>query len=246
MMMISAFIATFFALFASPAELPSQDVPPEQLSVTGSENVVVIELFTSQSCSMCPRANALLGELADQDGYLALAYGVNYWDDFQGWKDQFAKDEFVQRQEDYVHTGEASRVYTPHFVINGAPKKLRFREARIRSAVSEVEALPVMVALSRHDEAIAVTLDGPELASPAQVWRVDYQPGPIESEVEGGPNRGQEMNHYNMVRDIALLGNWSGGAQTLSFNDEVEGLASAILVQQGTGGPILTAAALTD
>lgn len=244
MMMISAFAAALFTLFATQSDPVEDPAAPPPMPAQAQGNVVVVELFTSQSCGMCPRANALLGELAGQEGYLALAYGVNYWDDFQGWKDQFAKAEFVSRQEDYVQAGEASRVYTPHFVINGSPRRLRFREGRIRRAVSEAQALPVMVSAIHDDGAIAVRLDGPVLADPAQVWRVDYHPGPIETDVEAGPNRGKEMNHFNMVDTITLLSDWSGGAETLSVGAGADGLASAILVQHGTGGPILTAAVI--
>ena len=47
---------------------------------------VVVELFTSQGCSSCPPAEALLGELAGRDDLLALGFHVTYWDDL-GWKD---------------------------------------------------------------------------------------------------------------------------------------------------------------
>ncbi len=41
---------------------------------------VVIELFTSQRCSSCPPADALLGELSGRHNVVALAFHVDYWD----------------------------------------------------------------------------------------------------------------------------------------------------------------------
>jgi hypothetical protein len=50
---------------------------------------VVVELFTSQSCSSCPPADALLGELARRGDVVALGFHISYWDG-PGWKDPFS------------------------------------------------------------------------------------------------------------------------------------------------------------
>src|SRR3546814_18383003 len=66
----------------------------------GETRPVVVELFTSQGCSTCPPADALLTELADQPGVLALSIHVDYWD-YIGWEDPFATEEYNERQRDY-------------------------------------------------------------------------------------------------------------------------------------------------
>ena len=50
---------------------------------------VLVELYTSQGCSSCPPADALLAGLAARDDVIALALHVDYWD-YIGWKDHFA------------------------------------------------------------------------------------------------------------------------------------------------------------
>ena len=57
----------------------------------------VIELFTSQGCSSCPPADALLGELAEKPDFVALSFSVDYWD-YLGWHDTLASPSNSERQ----------------------------------------------------------------------------------------------------------------------------------------------------
>ena len=236
-------ISVFSSLLAFALSLQSADAeastPAPAPAVDGP---VVVELFTSQGCPMCPGANALLADIGEADAnVLALAYGVDYWDVY-GWEDTFAMAAFTARQQAYVEAGEAHRVYTPHFIVNGAPEKLRYSEGRVRDAVTDAAALPARVTAQAGPDAITVRLDGPARDAPAQVWRVTYRPGVETRLIEDGPNAGREMIHYNMARDIEALGAWSGGALELRADAAPEGLAAVILVQDGPGGRILSAA----
>ena len=78
----------------------------------------VLELFTSQGCSSCPPADALLGELRRRPDVIALAWHVDYWNGL-GWKDPYASRQWTSRQQDYArHLHD--EVYTPALVVNGA------------------------------------------------------------------------------------------------------------------------------
>jgi hypothetical protein len=80
---------------------------------------VLVELFTSQGCSSCPPADALLHKLARRDDVVALALHVDYWD-YIGWKDTFAKAAHSARQRAYAREAGRRMVYTPQMIINGA------------------------------------------------------------------------------------------------------------------------------
>ena len=51
---------------------------------------VVVELFTSQGCSSCPPADALLRKLAQDPNVIPLAFHVDYWNHL-GWRDPFRR-----------------------------------------------------------------------------------------------------------------------------------------------------------
>jgi hypothetical protein len=212
---------------------------PEGETAEAVRGPVVVELFTSQGCAMCPDANALLEEIGGADDVIAIAYGVSYWDMY-GWSDQFARPEFAARQQAYVDAGEAMRVYTPHFVINGAPEKMRFSAETVRAALGSAAPLPPVITINGG----VVRVDGPARGTPAQIWRVDYAPGAVSRQISGGANAGRDMEHFNMASAVTRLGDWTGGAMTVSLDPVNEGGACAILIQDGPGGRILAAARL--
>src|SRR5689334_17095191 len=91
------------------------------LAVAGSLRAetrpIVVELFTSQSCSSCPPADALLRELAGRTDVIALGFHISYWDRL-GWKDPLSSEASTNRQKAYV-SRLSGRVYTPQLVVEG-------------------------------------------------------------------------------------------------------------------------------
>ena len=77
-MTLSAKRAALLALICLGVELGSaRNLPAQSNSPRGP---VVVELYTSQGCSSCPPADALLGELSQMPNVLAIAFHVDYWD----------------------------------------------------------------------------------------------------------------------------------------------------------------------
>lgn len=210
------------------------------------DSPVVIELFTSQGCPPCVEANRRFGELASREGVIALSYGVDYWDMF-GWEDQFAQPAFADRQKDYIRAGEASRVFTPHFVINGGPERLRFTRDDVPGRLATTLPLTGDIELTRLAEGqVQLALDGPLRDSPASVWAVTYRPGLIVVPIDGGRNAGNEMEHHNTVAALERLEDWHGGDYSVEFTGPAADFGMAVLVQDGPGGRLLAAARLPD
>ena len=97
---------------------------------------VVLELFTSQGCSSCPPADALLESYTKRDDVIALSVPVDYWDRL-GWKDTFASREFTLRQQEYASARGDGQVYTPQIVVSGSAHVV----GRSRSSIDDAIAV---------------------------------------------------------------------------------------------------------
>ena len=187
---------------------------------------VLLELFTSQGCSSCPPADALLGRLARQPAVIALAWHVDYWNHL-GWRDPFASREATVRQQAYARR-LGSVVFTPALVINGASVVVGSDSAAVEQAIDAAGALPVPVTLSRTKDGVAVVI-GPG-TGPMRALRVVYD---LEhaTDVGAGENEGARLREYRVVREAESLGEWDGGERRFTVTLPEPGHGQVIMVQ---------------
>ncbi len=100
---------------------------------------VAVELFTSQGCSSCPPADAVLARLARDPEVVAISRPVTYWDQL-GWKDTLAPQANTDLQRAYADHDGSGRVYTPQAVVQGAEGVVGAQEANIRKLIAAARA----------------------------------------------------------------------------------------------------------
>jgi hypothetical protein len=215
----------------------------------GAARPVVIELFTSQGCSSCPVADALMGELRRMKGVIALSYNVDYWD-YLGWRDTLASPEKSQRQYDYAKARGDMDVYTPQVVVDGGSHYGGSNKSAILKAMARAQAAaprePVGISLTASQHEFIVEIGKGSAAQDATLWLMPLAPS-IAVKIEKGENAGKDIVYYNVVRKLVPAGMWHGAATVLTLPKQdillPDCRGAAALLQQGKAGPILAAAA---
>jgi len=163
---------------------------------------VVLELFTSEGCSSCPPADALLAEVGALPGVIALELHVDYWDDL-GWKDPFSQEAFSRRQG--VYDGVFGRgIYTPQLVANGVAQGVGSDRSRVADLLATVPpaSAPVTVSARRFDGgAVVVSAAAPGAPDGAELLVALTESG-VATEVKRGENAGRHLVHSGVVRAL--------------------------------------------
>ncbi len=134
------------------------------------KRMVLVELYTSQGCDMCPTAEKVLGALAGRDpGMVPIAFHVDYFND--PWKDVFSDSLYSQRQMTYnqIYTkpknAEYGLYYTPMMMIDGEQsvngRDAAAAEAAIRRARAKKPAVAIDVMLELESDGLLGHGDGP-------------------------------------------------------------------------------------
>ena len=193
-----------FACLAAMAVLPSTSAGAQQPS-----RPLVLELYTSQGCSSCPPAEALLGELTERADILPLAFHVDYWDDL-GWRDRFALPAAAQQQRWWAMANGLPDVYTPQLIIDGRRSVLGSDRAAVIAALREPRTA-VAVQAELRDGVVRVSVPARSTAEAYDVYAIAYLPR-AETVVARGENAGRTLTEWNIVRSWSQLGVSRGAA----------------------------------
>lgn len=179
----------------------------KQINPTES-GFAVVELFTSEGCSSCPPADALIAKIEKESLDLPiyiLAYHVDYWDKL-GWKDHFSSSKFSARQHQYANWLNLSTLYTPQIVINGSQEFVGSEEGTLRKSIAAVCSK-----LTKND--LEISLDKSDDKSLGLKYHIGQQTKnytlfialvtpKASSQVLRGENKGRMLSHVQIVTEI--------------------------------------------
>jgi hypothetical protein len=177
---------------------------------------VLVELFTSEGCSSCPPADALLMDLDLRQPVagaevVALGEHVDYWNGL-GWKDRFSSADYTQRQDRYAARFHLDSAYTPQMVVNGRTELVGNDTSRATAAIAGAaqrrDSQPG-IAISAAGNAVDVNITnaGPH---PLDVLLAITE-SDLSTQVGRGENHGRLLRHTAVVRDLRKIGKTSSG-----------------------------------
>lgn len=246
---IRSLVAAAWCAAALAMAAPVPDARAEG-KARGGPGLVVVEMYTSQSCSSCPPADAYLGELARRKDVLALSMHVDYWNAL-GWRDAFSRADITARQKGYMRSLGTRYVSTPQAIIQGktyavgSDRRALPRLIERAKAASKTGVQP-RITMPRPDH-LTVSLPNGKPGTRATVWFVAFDDRHT-ARITGGENTGATVTYTNVVRDLRRIGTWDGTSRTFEIDiskDRKAGYGNcAILVQTAGVGPILGAAAV--
>lgn len=177
---------------------------------------VLVELFTSEGCSSCPPADALLARLDRQARVgnaevIALEEHVDYWDEL-GWRDPYSSAKWTERQQQYATSFRNEGVYTPQMVVDGRTEFVGSSERRAKSAISEAAREPKAEISLKRTAAVGMERISVEVkmlpsgeSREGQVWLAVTESG-LHSNVLRGENAGEDLHHAAVVRSLRKVG----------------------------------------
>jgi hypothetical protein len=255
-------LAGFLAWEWSAGAIPQTQGSP----AVAAREPVVVELFTSEGCSSCPPADALLAELDAQQPLgsaqvIALEEHVDYWDE-QGWKDPFSSSAWTARQNDYAGTLQNGSAYTPQMVVDGTQGFVGSRGGTARQEIEKAAAAKkAKVEISEvsfvPNKSVSLKVNVEKLVSvapkdTAEVFLAITESG-LHSSVKAGENNGKELQHSPVLRELKTIGVMAKNGEEafaaqpavkLDAKWNVENLRAVVFVQEKKSRRIVGAAAI--
>lgn len=204
-------IGVGIALFVG---LAAFTIPPDttkrSTSISNAKGFALLELFTSEGCSSCPRADDLLNKIqteANDKPIYVLAYHVDYWDRL-GWKDKFSSAAWSDRQRTYARWLQSGSIYTPQIVINGNTECVDWDantlQGNITQALSTSTDVTIALQATQNNQSLTVAYQttGNTKGSQLQIALVQKR---AVNKILRGENEGRTLTHAQIVRALATV-----------------------------------------
>ena len=215
---------------------------------------VLVELFTSEGCSSCPPADALLARIEKEQpvpGALAivLSQHVDYWDQL-GWRDPFSNAQFTRRQSVYAGRFQAQGNYTPQMVVDGKVEFVGSDTRRALTAIAEAAKKPKsgvrLTSVERKPGEWTVHVETDAVPADAEVMLALVEPA-ATTQVTRGENGGRALPHVAIVRSLTAAGSVGKGSvysKDVLLKPTSPSQRAVVFVQAKNQGLVLGAALL--
>jgi hypothetical protein len=189
----------------------------------GAPVPILVELFTSEGCSSCPPADAVLTRLAAEQTVgrahiVTLAFHVDYWNRL-GWTDRFSSAAFTDRQQRYAAAWKSDRIYTPQAVVDGRVEFVGTDVTRALDALATSADRPhatVALAFASGDapgkRLVRVAIEQPPGAAVTGEVLLAVAEDGLASQVTAGENAHTRLEHTGVVRSLTRIGRVAKGA----------------------------------
>jgi hypothetical protein len=188
-------------------------------AITVENGFAVVELFTSEGCSSCPPADALVAKIEKENAtkpVYILAYHVDYWDRL-GWKDTFSQAKFSDRQNQYAEWLKLQSVYTPQIVVNGSKEFVGSDESVLRKSILAALSNPIKSSLKLSINKQSITSLSLNYSTDQKTEGYNLLVALVSptgtNKILKGENKGKTLSHVQIVRQFettALQGKTSG------------------------------------
>jgi hypothetical protein len=253
---ITVLLATSILTLGSLRHMRAASAPLVQTRDEARRTPVLVELFTSEGCSSCPPADALLERLDRSQPVrgaqlIVLSEHVDYWDDI-GWKDPYSSHKYSERQSAYAVQFGRGSIYTPQMVVDGHFELVGSDEIGATQAIenaAKATKIPVTIASSLSDETTttlhieAGPLPSSVSAESASVF-LAIADDTDESQVSRGENAGSTLKHVAVLRNLIRIGDVDGTAgfsRDMKVDLETKNRRNAriaVIVQEASAGRV--------
>jgi hypothetical protein len=231
-----------------------------EMSSKSQRTPVLVELFTSEGCSSCPPADALLKKFDETQPVqgaeiIVLGEHVDYWDEL-GWHDRFSSRQYTERQNEYGNRFNLQGVYTPQMVVDGAQEFVGNDASRATRAITQAaqSAKVGLVLTTPVFDGSRISAEVSLLAPGATLPKGDLYAAVVDpaatTDVRNGENGGKQLHHVGVVRSLQRIGSLqdlAGAPLKFSLKTPVDGAGGkerVVVFAQRTGqGAVLGAVA---
>src|SRR5215471_15883319 len=229
---------TGLALLLGLARTAPADQLPDQ------RKAVLVELFTSEGCSSCPPADALLEKL-DRSQPIAgaqiivLSEHVDYWNHI-GWADPYSSHAFSARQEQYARRFRTQGPYTPQMVVDGRSEFVGSDARAAESAIRSADRSPKAEIRISEDGESAIIDVAPLPSGTARKAAVfaTYAMDSGTQDVIRGENKGRRLHHAAIAKELKQIGTVDDRTEFKAQLPVESGARLVVFVQESGNGPV--------